>query len=641
MGKLFIPLLLFCLFTCTPACVAQTASDPVQQLNHYSSLYKKGAIGAKAYLDTVHRWLGAAEQKQVFFPADSLIKHLSLYWEVASSDTAFAKEQTKYYIYLANNESHQDRNGMAVYFLDKYDKISSRLLKKVSYVALVLRTRTLNGYKNYQQIINLFELNRHNTDRYPTLIANDSLTIEGGLNAMILLKAAAEAYANRKDSAKLDDVTRLAGAVKAALLKKLDPASIQAFVVSIPYHDILLYKHFILTNDQLKSRETLDQMHHLIFADTALRKKRYGWSGTGFNINMINYHLRYKNTDSVTYYLEELKRHPLATYMQPDIFKYTGALFALQERYDSAFAYQQKLLSLKDTTIVKLSEETDNLVSAYIQAEENREALNQAELEKKKRNRNIVLASAGVGLLVLGGFYYMRRKSRKMKEQIEALNTDVDMQITRLEETANEARRNEQMKLGLELHDSIASDLAALVFSTEARKLDSTNENEKNWLAETSSHLSDVYKKARAKSHEWVNMSEENTEELFRKRTEQLVNRALPSPKYKKEILIDNESLVNVNTETRIELLRIMQESITNILKHAKAKSVSILLYEENDFITLNIRDDGKGFNVSKPPKNSSLGLNSIRQRVQSLKGELQINSDQSGTEIHVTIPAA
>lgn len=92
--------------------------------------------------------------------------------------------------------------------------------------------------------------------------------------------------------------------------------------------------------------------------------------------------------------------------------------------------------------------------------------------------------------------------------------------------------------------------------------------------------------------------------------------------------------------DTRITLLRIIQEAITNIIKHAKAKNVSILIYEEENTLFLTISDDGIGLSKKKSDsKKSTMGLQSIRRRVKSLHGETKIISGRTGTELIVSIP--
>lgn len=118
---------------------------------------------------------------------------------------------------------------------------------------------------------------------------------------------------------------------------------------------------------------------------------------------------------------------------------------------------------------------------------------------------------------------------------------------------------------------------------------------------------------------------------------------ALPDEKYTKNIQIDENALLNVHTETKITLIRMVQEAITNIIKHAKAKTIDILIYQDGDALMLSIKDDGRGIDPKKSrlgdQKNDGMGLASIHRRIKYLKGTIQINSDEKGTEILASIP--
>ena len=88
-----------------------------------------------------------------------------------------------------------------------------------------------------------------------------------------------------------------------------------------------------------------------------------------------------------------------------------------------------------------------------------------------------------------------------------------------------------------------------------------------------------------------------------------------------------------------IALFRIVQESLTNISRHAKAKRVTISLNRQGENYVLKVRDNGIGFNV-EARKQDSFGLVGIRERAQLLGGELAIESKPGeGTEIRVKIP--
>ena len=92
-------------------------------------------------------------------------------------------------------------------------------------------------------------------------------------------------------------------------------------------------------------------------------------------------------------------------------------------------------------------------------------------------------------------------------------------------------------------------------------------------------------------------------------------------------------------------LFRIVQEAITNIVKHAQAKHVNILLKSTRETITAIIRDDGKGFDpdavFKTRNKTHSLGLLGIQERVALLGGRFSIKSAEGqGTELKIEVPA-
>jgi signal transduction histidine kinase len=106
-----------------------------------------------------------------------------------------------------------------------------------------------------------------------------------------------------------------------------------------------------------------------------------------------------------------------------------------------------------------------------------------------------------------------------------------------------------------------------------------------------------------------------------------------------------NDLTENIKIPNKIEnnLYRITQETLNNIIKHAKAKKVSITLYnEKGKFISLVVIDDGKGFDMKKNRKNSvgGNGLGNLQTRVRLLNGTIKIESELGkGTSITVKIP--
>jgi two-component system sensor histidine kinase UhpB len=91
-------------------------------------------------------------------------------------------------------------------------------------------------------------------------------------------------------------------------------------------------------------------------------------------------------------------------------------------------------------------------------------------------------------------------------------------------------------------------------------------------------------------------------------------------------------------------LYRIMQEALTNIVKHAAAHSVRIIVEQEDFSVKMVVEDDGKGFDVDAtlrtPGTSKGLGLHGMQERALLLSGTVKIRSEPGrGTAIEVRIP--
>ncbi|GGG74374.1 hypothetical protein GCM10007415_02320 [Parapedobacter pyrenivorans] len=252
----------------------------------------------------------------------------------------------------------------------------------------------------------------------------------------------------------------------------------------------------------------------------------------------------------------------------------------------------------------------------------------------------LIIISAAASIIVLAIYLIMLRRSRKAKEQIETINTAANMQIIAMEEAKHQAVRDEQQRLSQDLHDGLSSSIAGIGHQLEVISMDTDDPALKNKLAQLQTEVAKAYETARNKSHEWFTAADEREEQSFAQRIKLLTDSALPDSRYHKDIHIDDCSVLRVNVDTRITLLRIIQEAITNIIKHARANRVGVLIYEEADNLILIINDNGKGLGQIKSANlKSAMGLQSIRRRTRYLNGEANIQSDSNGTEITVSIP--
>ena len=184
---------------------------------------------------------------------------------------------------------------------------------------------------------------------------------------------------------------------------------------------------------------------------------------------------------------------------------------------------------------------------------------------------------------------------------------------------------SEKQKISSDLHDDIGSRLSHLKRKTEMESEDRPDIVKK---------FKQVTAKVRFLSHELAPPS-------FAK------NEFLISVKY---LISSHESTElaltlqifdlpdSLETITTKHLYRILQNTLSNIEKHAKATTVDIQFFYYNNELVLTIEDNGKGFTYVKG--NPSMGIKEIESRVESLGGTIDISSSKKrGTSIMITVP--
>jgi two-component system sensor histidine kinase UhpB len=102
--------------------------------------------------------------------------------------------------------------------------------------------------------------------------------------------------------------------------------------------------------------------------------------------------------------------------------------------------------------------------------------------------------------------------------------------------------------------------------------------------------------------------------------------------------------LSQVPGEIAIAAFRVVQEALTNVLRHARAQHIWLELNQANAGLELAIRDDGVGFDVTetleRTPGLGHLGLQGMKERIEILGGDLEIDSGPGrGTHIRISLP--
>ena len=92
------------------------------------------------------------------------------------------------------------------------------------------------------------------------------------------------------------------------------------------------------------------------------------------------------------------------------------------------------------------------------------------------------------------------------------------------------------------------------------------------------------------------------------------------------------------NTNISVTVYRVIQELINNTMKHAGATASIVQLSKDEHKLHITVEDNGKGFDKNIENTSKSMGLRNLKNRVNYLKGKMEINSDDQGTAINIEL---
>ena len=97
-----------------------------------------------------------------------------------------------------------------------------------------------------------------------------------------------------------------------------------------------------------------------------------------------------------------------------------------------------------------------------------------------------------------------------------------------------------------------------------------------------------------------------------------------------------------MDREPALQLFRIVQESLTNVSRHAQATRIGVSLCRDGALLTLEVRDDGRGISAAELQKSNHFGVMGMRERVIGFGGEFLISgAPGQGTTVFVRVPLA
>lgn len=260
-------------------------------------------------------------------------------------------------------------------------------------------------------------------------------------------------------------------------------------------------------------------------------------------------------------------------------------------------------------------------------------------LNRQKRRlaeRNAEIARQREALALQASELARQNEQLVIQEKLELLqNRELETQYARLE-----GQDNMQKEIGRELHDGVGATLSTVKLNLPIVEevLDCIPPGKRAQYVQANQLLDQACEELRRVSHVLSSAVLDN----FGLKTQLEIFAKAVSGSGKLQVELATHGLKGrfSDHKTAHSIYRMVQELVRNVIKHAKAKSVTIEVNHFEDSVNIIVEDDGQGFDAEAVQDKPGLGLSSLAARVQELNGEFQIDSRPGrGTTVSIDIP--
>ncbi len=337
--------------------------------------------------------------------------------------------------------------------------------------------------------------------------------------------------------------------------------------------------------------------------------------------------------------------------LQKRLIEMLKSLYATRGNYKNAYALMTQYVDVSNRITTKQNKKiVKELEVKYQTLQKEKEILSlkeerllkESELERQRTIKKAFLIGFLAVLLPVVGLLFMY--FQKLKTQIalnksqEEVNTQKvyglmkDQELNLIKATM-EGQDKERQRLARELHDSVGGNLASI--KLQLSNSDKTDDQEASIIKQ----VDETYNQVRDFSHNLIpkKFQKNPITSLIKEYINNVINGSgqqisfHPYPK---------NQINQISPTLTEELFKIIQELLTNCLKHAKAKNIDIYLNHHDDSIQLLFEDDGVGFESGKAV--DGIGFKNIKTRLSTLSGNMFIDSViQRGTVINIEVPVA
>lgn len=424
-------------------------------------------------------------------------------------------------------------------------------------------------------------------------------------------------------------VQEVSGNVDSAIYfynKALDLKINQNDSIGIPFALGHLSGAYLVKKDYIKAKEYLDESY-------AIRKKRNDTYGIAECLVLYAdfYFAQEKYAEAIKWFKAcyQMTTENKYIHMAQYVAEHLSVCYEKTGNATEAINYLKIQQTLKDSM---LNENTNKAIAELeVQFEtekkekqiiEQKVKITDQELKNKARTNSLIVVTAILLLVLVSGYFIYKQQKLKQQRLIE--ENRLRDQLARV--TLQNELHEERLRISRDLHDNIGSQLTFIISSVDNMKylFKTTDEKLNNKLLDISSFTRTTITQLRDTI--WALNKEQITFDDLANRLQKYIEMAKTAQEQIQfEFSNELKNNFSLNTIQGVNCYRIVQEAINNAIKYSAASKVKLSISETEKDITIQITDDGIGFNLTEISMGN--GLQNMKGRADKIKSKFVIDS--------------
>ncbi len=592
--------LILCLFVHSTNTKANNAKDSASQaITAISKAYTIGNIPENKYLDSIRETMKSILSANILFTNKELLDLLTTYRITIWNNTKNEEHKRTYYGILSNQAQMNNRDGEMLYYAEKLNETEKGKSNQPSFSALTIIAIYYNSKKAYTKTQDTYSKYSHFIAMHSESLLKDSkIKMPDLVQFCMMLYRFSESAYNLKDTVLGNEMLDKLVALERIATNKF-PNDFNA-LSNIRYVRILTqYEKGLAINSRKLIAEALYNIEEMLQDETVPTYFK-GFMEFMYTDNKIVFFINEKNADSVAYYLNILdninqnKDEGYSAYM---IKKYKSILLYLQGHYKESIDTLISSVIILENYKTSIVQDINELMYVQAKADESQWLLTEAEITRKKTEKKLLMSGIIITILLFSSIFTIQliRKKQKLKF---------------LEFKLNLARN---------IHDETNP---ALLYAKALVK--STSADGKHDKYELEQHINNTMEIIRSLSHD-LKSNKLHTLDNLTEYIELQLKKLNVNDTFTYNITKEIEPKTFISYYQYQQFKAILEECITNSIKHAEFNEIKILFIQKNKSFSIKYADNGKGWD--NHTIEYGMGIKNIEERVINLNGKLLINN--------------